>query len=98
MRLRWRCDAAGTAQRSWYVASVATAENILTQALKLPSQDRARVAAVLLASLDDGEDDDADRAWAAEIEQRAERVLSGGSRGSPWPEVRARLLARLNRG
>lgn len=65
--------------------------------MELPSEDRARLAAALLASLDDGQDDDADRAWAAEIERRADRVLAGGSSGEPWPDVRARLLARLQR-
>ena len=76
---------------------MATAEKILTEALSLPTQDRARVAAALLASLDEGKDDDADEAWAVEIERRAERVLSGDSQGSPWSEVRERLIARLNR-
>lgn len=56
------------------------------------------MAAALLASLDGGRDGDADQEWAAEIERRAERVLSGGSQGSPWSEVRARLVARLKRG
>ncbi|MBI3205378.1 MAG: addiction module protein [Myxococcales bacterium] len=73
------------------------AETVLSDALELASSDRARVAAALLASLDEGQDDDADQAWAAEIDRRAERVLSGDSEGAPWETVRARLVARLQR-
>jgi putative addiction module component (TIGR02574 family) len=77
--------------------ATSNAKKLLSDAMELPSEDRARLAAALLASLDDGEDDDADRAWAAEIERRADRVIADGSSGEPWPAVRARLLARLHR-
>jgi putative addiction module component (TIGR02574 family) len=73
------------------------ARKLLDDAMALPSEDRARVAAALLASLDETVDPDASAAWAAEIERRAERVLSGASHGAPWDEVRARLLDRLSR-
>lgn len=65
--------------------------------MALPSEDRARVAAALLASLDDAVDEDATEAWAAEVERRADRVLAGDSEGAPWDDVRARLLDRLGR-
>jgi putative addiction module component (TIGR02574 family) len=78
--------------------TTSNAKKLLSDAMELPTEDRARLAAALLASLDDGVDDDADRAWAVEIERRADRVLAGGSNGEPWPAVRARLLARLQRG
>lgn len=71
---------------------------LLEQALSLPSDDRARVAAALIASLAEAEDADAEQAWAAEIETRARRVLSGQSRSGPSEDVRDRLLARLQRG
>lgn len=73
------------------------ARKLLEEALTLPSHDRARVAAALIASLDEGEDADAEQAWAAEIEKRAHRVLDGQSKGVPWEDVRERLLARLQR-
>ena len=78
--------------------SSSNVDKVLSDALELAAQDRARLAAALLASLDEGEDADADQAWAAEIERRAERVLSGGSQGASWETVRARLVARLQRG
>jgi putative addiction module component (TIGR02574 family) len=79
------------------VVQVATADEVLGEALALPIHDRARVAAALLASLDEGEDTDADQAWAAEIERRAVGVFSARSHGSTWSDVRKRLTARLNR-
>lgn len=71
------------------------ARKLLDDAMALPSEDRARLAAALLASLDDRADPDATSAWAAEVERRAERVLTGEAEGAPWDEVRARLLDRL---
>lgn len=88
----------GSSRVTLLQVATSNAKKLLSDAMALPSEDRARLAAALLASLDGGEDDDADRAWAAEIERRADRVLAGGSTGEPWPAVRARLLARLPRG
>jgi putative addiction module component (TIGR02574 family) len=72
---------------------------VLREALTLPPNERADVAAELLASLDDAETDavDVEAAWAAEIEKRARRVLAGQSSGIPWEEVRARAEADLRR-
>jgi putative addiction module component (TIGR02574 family) len=71
----------------------ARAEQILREALTLPAEDRADVAAELLASLDEPADGDVEAAWAAEIERRARRVLSGESSGTDWKEARARIVA-----
>jgi putative addiction module component (TIGR02574 family) len=75
------------------------AQELLREALTLPSTDRADVAAELLASLDDPETDIADieAAWATEIERRARRVLAGESPGIPWEDVRRRAEAELRR-
>lgn len=73
------------------------ARKLLNDAMALPGEDRARLAAALIASLDDEVDADAESQWAAEIERRAERVLSGQSSGDPWDQVRERLEARLER-
>jgi putative addiction module component (TIGR02574 family) len=73
------------------------AQELLREALTLPSAQRADVAAELLASLDDTETDMAsvEAEWAAEIERRARRVLAGESSGIPWEEVRRRAEAEL---
>ena len=73
----------------------AQAEQILRDALTLPIKDRADVAAELLASLDEPADEDVEAAWAAEIERRARRVLSGESAGTEWSEARARIVANV---
>jgi len=76
------------------------AQALLREALALPVDERAGVAAELLASLDQAAAEDpaeVKAAWAVEIEARARRVMSGESAGEAWPDVRARILNRLNR-
>lgn len=66
-------------------------KKLLSQALRLTLDERAELAADLIASIDGGPDEDADAAWAAEIERRATRALAGESKGRPWREVLDRL-------
>ena len=72
------------------------AREVLREALSLPLDERADVAAELLASLDEAETEhpaDVEAAWAAEIERRARRVMAGESTGIPWEDVRRRAEA-----
>jgi putative addiction module component (TIGR02574 family) len=74
------------------------AQALLREALALPAEERADVAAELLASLDEAPPDDpaeVEAAWAREIERRARRVMTGESPGEAWEDVRARVLKRL---
>lgn len=74
------------------------AQDLLREALTLPIDERADVAAELLASLDDAGTEDVaevETAWAAEIERRAHRVMTGQSAGIPWDEVRSRAESEL---
>jgi putative addiction module component (TIGR02574 family) len=76
------------------------AQELLRDALALPVDERADLAAQLLASLDDAADEDpseVEAAWAAEIERRARRVLAGESAGIPWSDVRRRAEEDLRR-
>ena len=76
------------------------AQALLREALALPLDERADVAAELLASLDDAErerPDEVEAAWAAEIERRARRVIAGESPGIPWQDVRRRAEEELRR-
>ena len=74
------------------------AQEVLRRALALSADQRADVAAELLASLDEAPPSDraaVEAAWAREIERRARRVMAGESAGEPWEDVRARILRRL---
>ena len=75
------------------------AQELLREALTLPVDARADVAARLLASLDEENiaTEDIEAAWADEIEKRARRVLAGESEGIPWEEVRRRAEAELRK-
>lgn len=76
------------------------AHDLLREALALPLDERADVAAELLASLDDAAADrpaDVEAAWTAEIERRARRALADESAGVPWDDVRRRAEAELRR-
>ena len=75
-------------------------EAILREALTLPAQARATVAAELLASLDEPAVDDVDAvraAWAEELEHRARRARSDEDAGEPWPALRDRLRNKHSR-
>ena len=72
-------------------------EKLLEDALRLSLSERAELAAELLASLDGAPDQDAERAWAAEVERRAARARSGDDPGKPWPEVRERIRNDLGK-
>ncbi len=73
-----------------------TAEQLLKDALKLRSEDRAEMAVELIASLDGNAGQDAGPAWADEIERRADRARSGDDPASPWPEASDRLRGKLD--
>lgn len=74
-------------------------EELVERARALPRDQQAELASELLALLDEGRDDAevGEREWADELGRRAQRVISGESRGTPWPELRARILAGLRR-
>lgn len=77
------------------------ARQLLAEALRLPIDERADVAAELLRSLDDSERalplDEVERRWAAEITRRAERAVRGASAGRDADEVLATVEAKLRR-
>lgn len=94
-----RCSVAVLLYSPMYNGPVTSrAQELLREALSLPTPERADIAAELLASLDETEAQDpaqVEAAWAREIERRARRVMSGESAGEPWEDVRARVVRRL---
>jgi putative addiction module component (TIGR02574 family) len=70
-----------------------TLDTILHAALMLSDQERARLAARLLDSLDPRGDDDVDAAWDAEVARRLAALDSGTAKVVPWRSVREELQA-----
>jgi putative addiction module component (TIGR02574 family) len=86
---------------SYYGVAVA-ALDILSELLRLPASDRARLALELIRSLDDtAADAEAASAWDAEIERRGSDVDTGTAETMTFDEYRAhvrqRRLARARR-
>lgn len=87
-------------QQAYNAGMTSRAQALLRDALNLPIDERARVAAELLASLDGDVTENAaevEAAWAAEIERRARRVIAGESAGIAWEDVRARAEGALRK-
>ncbi len=59
--------------------------------MQLPTEQRAELAHVLILSLDEGVDVDAEAAWDAELARRMEQIERGEARGEPAETVFARL-------
>ena len=65
--------------------------DLYDEASALPAEDRAKLAGLLLETLDDQPDPDAEEAWAAEVERRMSEYRAGRIRTVSWQDVRARL-------
>jgi putative addiction module component (TIGR02574 family) len=74
---------------------MSTAE-IMSEALKLPSTERARVAQQLLRSLDPSEPDPgADAAWQQELLARSDALHNGSAPTADWRDAVSRVRAVL---
>jgi len=76
-----------------------TADRVLGEALKLAPDERARIVAELLASLEPDVPNDrrTEAEWIDEIERRARAAISG-SPGVPWATAFGEIQRRLSRG
>jgi putative addiction module component (TIGR02574 family) len=80
------------------MASMATADDLLSDALRLPPEERARLAHELLLSLEtEGEDSNAEAEWARELERRAQEVISGKVKLVSLEEARRQVAEHLER-
>jgi len=70
-------------------------EKLRSEVLALPAEERADLAHALLESLHEGVDPDADTAWLAELDRRAQAVADGTANLVDWDEARERIAARL---
>ena len=67
------------------------AEKLKEDLLQLPDSDRAELAHLLILSLDDTVDEDAELAWDIELDRRLRRIEEGRSPGRPAQEVLAEI-------
>ncbi len=65
---------------------------LLDEALSLPPEARAALAASLIESLDETVDPDAEAEWAKEIARRVKDLDEGRVQTVPWAEVRRAIL------
>jgi putative addiction module component (TIGR02574 family) len=73
---------------------VMAATDVLSEILRLPAEERARLALELIRSLDGEPDTDATAAWDAEIERRGAEVEAGIAPTMSLDEYRAHVRAR----
>jgi putative addiction module component (TIGR02574 family) len=64
-------------------------EAVLQDALRLPVEERSRIATRLIESVDADDDTDLSPAWKEEIARRIEAARNGKSRRIPHDEVMA---------
>jgi putative addiction module component (TIGR02574 family) len=67
--------------------------DLLNDAMRLPDEQRAALAAALIESLDESVDEDAEAAWSVEIARRLQQAQNGEATTIPWQEARRMIVA-----
>lgn len=70
--------------------------DLLSDALELLLDERAKLASEIIESLDPGIDENVDEAWSEEIERRIAEVDSGAVQIIPWEEARKNIRGIAN--
>lgn len=73
-----------------------SASDLYQRALELEETERAKLAGLLLDSLDGETEEGVDAAWLEEVERRMAELDSGVVEPTPWEQVRARIVAALD--
>jgi putative addiction module component (TIGR02574 family) len=71
-----------------------TTDDVISAALALPLEERAKLAQELIRSLEEGHGD-VEAAWAEEIARRAREVSDGTVELIDWDVARERIARRL---
>ena len=69
----------------------ARVDHLIDEALALDPSERSAVVVALIDSLDGKDEASVAKAWAEEIRQRKNDLISGASQATPWAQARARL-------
>jgi putative addiction module component (TIGR02574 family) len=73
----------------------ATFDTVLQDALRLPLEERSRIATRLIESVDDDDDFELSPAWQAEIGRRIDSIRNGTAKLIPHDEVMAGARQKL---
>jgi len=73
-----------------------SAEDIIDQALREPEKERARIAEILISSLENSFDKNVEVAWQEEVTRRLKEIDSGAVKCIPWEEVRDKLQRNVS--
>lgn len=76
---------------------MSASHTVYDEALALPEDDRARLARLLLESLEGTRDADAEAAWNETIARRVLELENGSVKGVDWLQARAEILGELER-
>lgn len=68
-----------------------SSEDLIDQALREPEKERARIAEILISSLENSVDKNVEFAWQEEVTRRLKDIDSGAVKCIPWEEVRDKL-------
>jgi putative addiction module component (TIGR02574 family) len=83
-----------TIEQCYDLRMSSTTHDLLRQALELPLDERARMAADLIDSLSDSEED-VESAWAAEISSRVASARAGEIESTDWRDVLDRVEKKV---
>ena len=70
-------------------------EKIKEKVLKLPIQERAELAHMLIDSLQSEKEFESEKAWSKELKKRVDRYEQGESSAKPWSEVKKNVQTLL---
>lgn len=76
---------------------IRSSTKVVNDALSLPPRSRAKLAEKLLESLDDPRQQEIDRLWAEEVEDRIDAYEKGSLKAVPGKEVFRHLKPRKKR-
>ena len=71
-------------------------KRLFKEALDLTEKDRAKLAGLLIGSLDAEEGEGVEAAWISEVESRLAALDKGHTKTIPWEEAKKQLLKNLN--
>lgn len=93
VRLHWEAEAEIDDAASWYESQLEGLGFDFLKGLAVAFERIARNPEAYPLWPDSGEavDEDAEAAWAAEIERRVQAIKAGTARTVPWEEARARI-------